>query len=124
MRFRAGRALLLAGALGGMAAGLFACETTLGRRRTTICRRAVPALVPGEGELKVLRAGIGPAPGSARVDYVVGNRPHVALCRFDAGTDLVGVSTDRGTLNGASLYLLKRYYLDTPEAEAADPVPR
>lgn len=118
------RAFLLLGVLGGMAGGLFACENALGRQRATICRRAVPALVQGDSELKVLRSGSGPAPDSARVDYLVGTRPHFALCRFSGGTDLVGLSTDRETLNGASLYFLKRYYLDTPDAETSDPAAR
>lgn len=113
---RTARALVLVGVLGGLAGGLFACENALSRQRAAICRRAVPALVSGEAELKVLRAGNGPAPDSARVDYVVGTRPHSALCRFNGGTELVGLSTDGSALNGASLYFLKRYYLDTSDS--------
>lgn len=121
MRPNATRALLLAGILCGLIGGLFACETDLGRRRATLCRRAVVALVPAESGLKLLRAGTGSEADNARVDYLVGTRPHTALCRFTGGTELVALSTDREPLNGASLYLLKRYYLDTPDAETSDP---
>ncbi|MFD0934142.1 hypothetical protein ACFQ12_02955, partial [Methylobacterium trifolii] len=84
----------------------------------------VPALVQGESGAQVLRVGPGSAPDSVRVDYAVGQRRHWLLCRFNPGADLTGVTTDRSTLTGASLYLLKRYYLDTPDAERADPVGR
>ena len=115
------RACLLAGALLGFLTGLAACESAVERQRVTLCRRAVPALAPTETDLAVLRAGAGPAPDTVRVDYRVGSRPRWALCRFNAGAELVGITTDQGHLNGAALYLLKRYYLDTPDAEANDP---
>ncbi|WP_336488047.1 hypothetical protein [Methylobacterium nigriterrae] len=112
--------LLLAGVVGSLT-GLAACESSVQRQRVALCRRSVPALAPGETELRLLRAGSGAEPDSVRVDYTLGPRPHWALCRFNAGAELVGITTDRGRLNGAALYLLKRYYLDTPDAEAADP---
>ncbi|MDR7039250.1 MULTISPECIES: hypothetical protein [Methylobacterium] len=115
------RGLLLAGALGGFLLSLAACESAVQHQRITLCRRAVPALVPGETDMRILRVGAGPAPDSVRVDYATGPRPHTALCRFNAGAELIAVTHDGTALNGAALYLLKRYYLDTPDAEAADP---
>ena len=111
------RRLLAAGVLFGFLAGLVACESTVQRQRLDICRRAVPALVPDETAIRILRAGSGSAPDSIRVDYVQGSQPHYALCRFNAGAVLSGIATDRKTLSEASLYLLKRYYLDGPAEE-------
>ena len=111
------RRLLAAGVLLGFLGGLVACESAVQRQRLDTCRRAVPALVPDETAVRILRAGTGAAPDSIRVDYVLGNQPHFALCRFNAGAVLEGVATDRKTLSEASLYLLKRYYLDSPDAE-------
>jgi len=113
--------LVGAATLAGLLAGLATCENSLQRERVALCRRAVPALVPAETNLRVLRAGTGATPDSVRIDYAVGPRPHWALCRFGADTEIVGITTDRQNLSGASLYLLKRFYLDTPDAAEADP---
>ncbi|MGU3538864.1 hypothetical protein [Methylobacterium sp. A54F] len=115
------RGLLLLGAAGGFGLGLAACESAVQRQRLDLCRRAIPALVPRETGVTLLRVGPGSPPDSVRVDYRVGVRQHWALCQFNAGAELVGVTTDRTALNGAALYLLKRYYLDTPDAAADDP---
>lgn len=53
-------------------------------------------------------------------------RQRFALCRFGGPealhqADLTGLTTEEGPVTGASLYLLKRFYLDTPESLAADP---
>ena len=121
MRRARRRGIVAAGALLGFFGGLAACETTVQRQRAATCRRAVPAIAEAGTAPQVLRVGSGPVPDSVRVDYAIGHRPHWALCRFGSGTDLVGLSTDRTNLTGASLYLLKRFYLDTPDATAADP---
>jgi branched-chain amino acid transport system permease protein len=80
----------------------------------------------------VLRTAPGPRPSSVRVDYEVRRDDRVPLprrvvCRF-AGeglslskADIVELSTEREVLSGAALYLLKRYYIDTPEGVAGDP---
>lgn len=50
-------------------------------------------------------------------------------CRFAARApavgepDLLGITTDRGPVSPATIYLLKRYYLETPDAPANDPGP-
>ncbi|MCJ2107798.1 hypothetical protein MKK70_20940 [Methylobacterium sp. E-041] len=117
MRRRRGRGFVALGIVLGFLGGLGACESAVQRQRLSICRKAVPALVPDETAVRILRAGTGAAPDSIRVDYVLGHYPHYALCRFNAGAVLDGISTDRTTLSEASLYLLKRYYLDTPDAD-------
>ncbi|CAO4182696.1 Lipoprotein [Methylorubrum aminovorans] len=121
--------------LGGLALWLVAgsgCDTALDARRATLCRRALPALAPPGAEIDLLRVGPGARSGSVRVDYrLTGGsgslpkaeamRPRHLVCQFGAGDDLTALTTEQGPVNGASLYLLRRYYLATPEAEAADP---
>ncbi len=122
----------LAGALALWLAAGAGCDTALDARRATLCRRAVPALAPPGMEVGLLRVGPGASRGSVRVDYRLAgrdgalskadaSRSRYLVCHFGAGDDLTALTSDQGPVNGASLYLLKRYYLATPEAEAADP---
>lgn len=128
---RNGRAAL-AGALAAWLVGGAACDGPLEARRAALCRRAVPALAPPGAAIRLLRVGPGASRGSVRVDYRLAgaeggpskaeaDRPRHLVCGFGPGDDLVAVTTERGPVTGASLYLLKHYYLATPEAEAADP---
>lgn len=112
-------AALVAGFLGGLAA----CQDRLQRQRVTTCRRALPAVAPQPG-IRLLRAGPGPAPDTVRVDYAEGHHQRWLTCRFDAGATLTAVTTEGSSLTGASLYMLRRFYLDTPDAERADPATR
>ena len=127
-----GRVAALVGALALWLAAGSGCDTALDARRATLCRRAVPALAPPGAEIGLLRVCPGASRGSVRVDYrLVGGtgslpkteatRPRYLVCQFGAGDDLTVLTTEQGPVNGASLYLLRRYYLATPEAEAADP---
>lgn len=115
----AGIALLIAAPAG--------CGTGLDTARATTCRRALPALVPPDATVEILRIGGGPAADSVRVDYRLTGRPEAAakarwiVCGFRPGEGLASVDTESGPVSGASVYLLRRYYLDTPEAAAADP---
>lgn len=96
-------------------------------RLTTLCRRAVPALAPPGAEVEILHAGRGAAPGSVRVDYRLGQRPEGLskarwiACGFGPSGDLASVTTESGPVSGASVYLLERYFLDTPDAASAYP---
>ena len=106
---------------------LASCESSVDRQRAAICRRAVPALAPPGSAVKILRIGAGPTPDALRVDYAVTGQTTQAarqrwlVCGFGPGAGLLAVATEHGPMNGAALYLLKRYYLDTPEALSADP---
>ncbi|KQQ18076.1 hypothetical protein ASF53_06865 [Methylobacterium sp. Leaf123] len=125
------RAALAGAVILWLAAG-FGCDTSLDARRAMLCRRAVPALAPPGAEIDLLRVGSGASRDSVRVDYRLtggtgalpkaeATRPRFLICHFGPGDELNAVTTDQGPVNGASLYLLRRYYLTTPEAEAADP---
>ncbi|GJE38855.1 hypothetical protein [Methylobacterium persicinum] len=117
------RWILAGGIVAGFLGGLAACQDTMRRDRVAICRRALPAVATGAG-VRFLGAGLGPAPGTARVDYNEGTRQHRLTCRFDGATKLLEVATDGAALSGPALYMLQRYYLDTPDAAEGDPAHR
>ena len=114
MRLRARAAL-------GALLSLTACDSSVDRQRITICRRALPALVPVDLAPRLLHVGRGSVPDSVRLDYETGSRPHRIECQFGDGAGLAGIVIDHKAVTGGSLYLLKRYYLDTPDAERNDP---
>jgi len=123
-RVPGGRRVILAV---GLLATLSACGSRLDERRATLCRRAVPAIVPEGTTASILRIATGASSDSIRVDYRLNGRPdaptkaHWIVCGFGPGAMLESVATETGPMNGASVYLLRHYYLDTPEAAAADP---
>lgn len=112
---------LRAGIAAAVLAGLAGCESSVDRLRTTICRRTLPALVPADANPRLLSVGRGPGPDSVRLDYQTGRQPHRIVCAFDQGAGLTGIVIDRQPVTGGALYLLKHYYLDTPDAAANDP---
>ena len=114
------RWFVAAGLVAGFLGGLAACQDTLRRERVATCRRALPAVAPQAG-IRLLRAGAGSAPDTVRVDYAEGQRQRWLVCRFDARTTLTALQTEGATLSGPSLYMLRRFYLDTPDAVAGDP---
>ena len=96
-----------------------------------MCRSTLPALNAG-ARITVRRIETGPVPRSLQVEYeaALPGRPILersVICRFAAEglspnkAELIEIVTEQGPLSGASLYLLKRYYLDSPEGVAGDP---
>lgn len=106
---------------------LSGCDRILDARRATLCRRAVPALAPPGVTVTIEQITEGPEPGSIRVDYQAGGpalskgRPHWIVCRFSEGAGLDAVTTETGPVSGPSVYLLRHYFLDTPDAAKGDP---
>jgi branched-chain amino acid transport system permease protein len=107
------------------------CGFSIDAEQARVCRSVLPALNPG-ATITVLRIQEGPAPRSLLVEYEARHpeRPildRFAVCQFAAEglsaskAELTGLGTEEGPLSGASLYLLKRYYLETPEGVAGDP---
>ena len=93
-----------------------------------LCRIALPALEP-EGARIIVRRVL-PIEHGVRVSYraAVGEGPSLdrfAECRFALGrrTEIEAITTDRGEVPGATVYLLRRYYVETPEGAAGDPGP-
>jgi branched-subunit amino acid ABC-type transport system permease component len=110
---------------------LVACGLSIDAEQARVCRSALPALNSG-ATISVERMQAGPTPRSLRVTYLAQypDRPPLeryAICQFAAEglssnkAELTGLETEEGPVSGASLYLLKRYYLETPEGVAADP---
>lgn len=108
-------------------AALAAC-TPVDSDQARLCRIAVPAIEPAGSRIAILRAE--GAPSGVRLDYrseppgEVAAR-HGVACRFSAAnrTDLVGLVRDGAEVPGATIFLLKRYFIDTPDGIAADPGP-
>lgn len=110
---------------------LTACDLSVDSEQTRVCRTALPALNPG-ARIAVLRVQAGPAPRTILIDYTaeLPGRPvqdRAVICAFAAEglspnkAELTGIATERGPISGASLYFLKRYYIDSPEGVAGDP---
>lgn len=109
-------------------AGLTACAGSPDPEQARICRRTLPTLVPAGARVTVLREASGPQDRSIRIDFSQDRQgrsplPRYAVCQFSglSRTDLSGLTSDRGPVGGAALYLLKHYYLDTPDAAVAEP---
>ncbi|WP_019902971.1 hypothetical protein [Methylobacterium sp. 77] len=100
---------------------LAGCDSSIDRQRITTCRRTLPALVASDLNPRLLHVGRGSAPESVRVDYALGNRQHRIDCLFESGAGLSAIRLDHKAITGGALFMLKRYYLDTPDAEASDP---
>lgn len=116
------RCLLAGGIVLGCLGGLATCQDTLRRDRVAVCRRALPALAQGS-DVRLQSTGTDHA-GTVRVDYIEGLRPHRLTCRFDGAVNLVEIAADGTALSAPALHLLRRYYLDTPDAADADPAVR
>lgn len=119
--------LLLAGALAS-------CGNLIDAGEARTCRLALPAINQDGARLSVERTIPGPYPFSLRIDYRAIRddgtaRMRFVICRFRADRDarglraLTGLATEFGPMADASFYFLKRFYLDAPDSDAADPAP-
>jgi branched-chain amino acid transport system permease protein len=124
---------LRAAALTGLVA-LAACGLVVDAEQARVCRIALPALNPDASRITVTRSVPWLEARSIRVEYRVereGRPPldRYVVCRFQAEglsankAELIGLSTEQGPIAGSSLYLLKRFYIDSPEGVAGDPGP-
>ena len=116
----------------GAAAGLGLCLLTLpacsviDAEKARICRIALPALEPAGTRIAIVSTRA--IENGVRLDYRAAPRAgdgldRFAECLFALGrrADLEAITTDRGKVPGATVYLLKRYYIETEEGAAADP---
>lgn len=120
-------ALIRAASLGCTAIILASCAHVDGDQ-ARLCRIALPALEPAGSRIAVERAEA--ADRGVRIVYRVTEasgmqREAFAACRFALGRpkEIEAIRTDRGEVPGATVYLLRRYYIDTPDGVAADPGP-
>lgn len=117
-----------------LASGLLAACSPLDPEEARICRVALVALSTDGATPTVTRQGSVAAPDGThevRIDFTAdaATRAHFVQCRFasrDGGRvrpDLVSIRTETGPLTDASLYFLQRFWLNTAEADRADPQP-
>ncbi len=110
---------------------LAGCGRGVDAEQARICRQAIPALNADGANFRLSEPRPGPGRNEVLIHYEVdtprSTRRRAITCRF-AGAGfaagkarLVGITTERGALNDASVYFLQRFYLETPEAAAADP---
>jgi branched-chain amino acid transport system permease protein len=113
---------------------LAACGLTVDAEQARVCRLALPALNADGGRITVTRTAPWLEAYSIRIEYRVEreNAPPLeryVICRFAAEglsankADLIGLSTETGPVAGSTVYLLKRFYIDSPEGVAGDPGP-
>jgi branched-chain amino acid transport system permease protein len=111
---------------------LAACGRTVDGDMATICRMTLPALNPEGAEIHVTRVVPGAGPREVRIDYSVvaergALRRRFVVCGFaqiprsQIEPDLETLVTETGPVSGASVHLMKRFWLRTPEAFEADP---
>ena len=115
--------------VGAVFALLAGCLSAADPDQARICRAAIPAL-EAEGS-RIAIASVSPAGERAVTVSYRAERPsgepvaRTITCRFapaiGGGSDLVGIGTPEGEVAGATIYLLKRFYIDTPEGVAAAP---
>lgn len=129
-RFRS----LTRGTAAALAIGALTACSSVDADQARICRLALPAVVPDFAGFEVAAIRPGSESGSVRVVYRrkntgPGAREHAVTCRFAAEglsaakAELVALDTETGRLSPASVHLLKTFYLNSPEALAADPGP-
>ena len=117
-----------------MVAALSGCGLQIDAEQARVCRLALPALSSAGARIVVVRTSPGLEPKSLRIDYRVEREsgPSLArhaVCRFAAAglsankAELIGLTTETGPIAGSTLYLLKRFYIQSPEGVAGDPGP-
>lgn len=96
-----------------------------------VCREALTAINNADASITIQRVTATSFSRSIRIDYDIryAERPRAlsryAICRFSPGavppfrSDLSAVITEFGPIPDSKLFLLKRFYLDTEEAESA-----
>ncbi len=113
---------------------LAACGDAIDAGEARTCRLTLPAINQDGARLAIERTAKGPYPNSLRIDYRAVRQDGVqrngfVICRFGAERDargvraITGLATEFGPMADASFYFLKRFYLDAPDADAADPAP-
>jgi len=116
------------------AATLAGCSPTVETDQARLCRMALPALMPQEARIAILKQEADPDGRGLRVAFTAeapGGEPrnHLAACRFRmAGRpresrDLTSLTLDGLALSETQLLFLIRYWLATPEGRASDPAP-
>ena len=118
-----------------LAAALGGCAPRPDADQVRLCRLAFVALADRDATLTIeSQTPVAAAPGDTAVRILAsqhgvdgGTQTRTLECRFASGGDplatLRGVRLDRDSLSGPALFFLKRFWLATQDADAADPQP-
>lgn len=136
-RGRAGRALLLSALTAGVCIGLagagawWALRPAVDARVASLCRTVIPALNPENAAFSIAAPRKGAFSDSVRIAYTAQTadgrlRRREITCRYAVDPDgapqrLTGVATERGPLNEANFYFLRRFYLEASDGPPQDP---
>ncbi|WP_448951797.1 branched-chain amino acid ABC transporter permease [Labrys neptuniae] len=112
---------------------LASCGDNLDSSQVGTCRQALPAVMLDADQLTVTATGPAPPPFRVRIDYRASQqgqtKQHVVLCAFGPSPqdnriiELNALSADGQVFPPWKVHLVKRYWLDRPEAVLADPGP-
>jgi len=129
---RPSRIAVLATCLAGAALALAACGRAVDGDMAAMCRMTLPALNAEGADIHVTRVVPGAGSREIRIDYSVvaergALRRRFVVCGFaeiplsQIEPDLETLVTETGPVSGASVHLMKRFWLRTPDAFEADP---
>ncbi|MET0605176.1 MAG: branched-chain amino acid ABC transporter permease [Beijerinckiaceae bacterium] len=124
--------LALAFPVGLIAGVLLTRQPSADENQARVCRAILPAIAGDDAIVTPLRARRGTRPASVRIEYLVEApgataRSRQIQCEFageglaSGATDLVGVVTERGHMSDASLFFLRRYWLERAESALEAP---
>lgn len=130
---------IVGGALIAVFLVVTACAPQIDEAQARLCRMTLPALNAKDTDIRITRVVPVRDGSGVRIDYTVtpraaigvrsrmGPEPAWVICRFDPvpfsrmEPRLAAIETHKGPVTGASVYLMQRFWLRTPEAAAADP---
>ena len=129
--------IVLAGCLAFLLPFLAACAPDVDPDQARVCRIALAADVDAGASIVIDDQRVMPPNdlGSGlRIDFATveaaGRRvPHFAECRFQStdpsgnSQDLASFGSESGTMSDVQLFFLKRFWLESPEGQRADPQP-
>ena len=101
---------------------LAGCDSSIDRQRITTCRRTLPALVASDLPPRLLHVGRGSAPTACASITLWANASTASTACSTRRAGLIGVRMDHKAVSGGALFMLKKYYLETLDSEANDPV--
>jgi branched-chain amino acid transport system permease protein len=116
------------------AATLAGCSPVLETDQARLCRMALPALMADDARIAILTQAPDQNGRGLNVVFTaetLGQAPqtHLAACRFREpgrpreSRDLTSLTLDGQPLSETRLFVLIRYWLATPDGQAADPAP-
>ena len=113
---------------------LGACQPEVDSGQARLCRVILPAIIPPDTVIHILKTAGDVDRNGVTVDYFLTGpdtrtTTQSVHCRFESAGDalgrfrLVALTTPEGVADATTLYLLRRFWLETSAAWASDPAP-